>query len=77
MTTTERTPLTPRQQDVLEYIEGFIDARGYPPTIREIGTQYGWTINGVANHLKALQRKGWIVREKGLSRSIGIVKESP
>lgn len=64
-------PLTKRQRQVLTYIERYIEDRGYPPTMREIGHQMGIrSTNGVNDHLKALSRKGYIVREDLKSRTL-------
>lgn len=55
--------LTSRQREVLEYIIDSIRDRGYPPTIAEIGADFGITsTNGVNDHLRALERKGYIER---------------
>jgi repressor LexA len=69
---TER-PLTARQNEILEYLRGEIDRRGLPPTIREIGDEFGIrSTKGVEDHLAALERKGFIRRERGKSRAIEI-----
>jgi repressor LexA len=69
---TPRT-LTERQAEILEYLREEIDRRGVPPTIREIGEQFGIrSTKGVEDHLAALVRKGFIRREKGKSRSIEV-----
>jgi len=69
---TER-PLTPRQSEILDYLRSEIDRRGLPPTIREIGEEFGIrSTKGVEDHLAALERKGFISREKGKSRAIEI-----
>ncbi len=63
--------LTDRQQAVLEYITGSIDQRGYPPTLREIGNHLGIrSTNGVNDHLRALERKGYLTREDMKSRTL-------
>ncbi|MGQ0722873.1 MAG: transcriptional repressor LexA [Candidatus Eiseniibacteriota bacterium] len=73
---TER-PLTARQNEILEYLRGEIDRRGLPPTIREIGDEFGIrSTKGVEDHLAALERKGFIRRERGKSRAIEI-KDRP
>ena len=71
-TATERQPLTPRQQDILQWIAGFIDTHGYPPTYRQIGHHYGWKSPGaaVATHLQSLERKGVVTREPGQARTL-------
>lgn len=63
--------LTERQNEVLEYIAETVRDRGYPPTIREIGNALGIrSTNGVNDHLKALERKGFINRSGSKSRAI-------
>ena len=63
--------LTRRQQEILDYITEQIQDKGYPPTIREIGEQMGIrSTNGVNDHLKALERKGYLVREGLKSRAL-------
>lgn len=63
--------LTPRQQQVLEFIRRSIAQRGYPPTFREIGAHMGIrSTNGVNDHLRALERKGYLTREDMKSRAI-------
>ena len=67
----EKAALTERQQLVLDYISRSIDERGYPPTLREIGTQLGIrSTNGVNDHLKALEKKGFLKREDLKSRAL-------
>lgn len=63
--------LTDRQRAVLDYIATSIDDRGYPPTLREIGNHLGIrSTNGVNDHLRALERKGYLTREDMKSRTL-------
>ena len=63
--------LTQRQRDILEFISSSIDQRGYPPTLREIGEHFGIrSTNGVSDHLKALEKKGFLAREDLKSRAM-------
>jgi len=63
--------ITDRQRMVLEFICGSIDERGYPPTLREIGNKLGIRrTNGVNDHLRALERKGYLTREDMKSRTL-------
>jgi repressor LexA len=63
--------LTQRQQDILDFISTSIDRRGYPPTLREIGEHFGIrSTNGVSDHLKALEKKGFLAREDLKSRAM-------
>lgn len=63
--------LTARQREILDYITQSITERGYPPTIREIGKTMGIrSTNGVNDHLKALERKGYLTRDDLKSRAM-------
>jgi repressor LexA len=63
--------LTDRQLEVLRFIATEIEERGYPPTIREIGEALGIaSTNGVNDHLKALEKKGFLVRDPVKSRAL-------
>jgi repressor LexA len=63
--------LTDRQHQVLDYIRQSIHERGYPPTLREIGAHMGIrSTNGVNDHLRALERKGYLTREDMKSRAL-------
>lgn len=69
--------LTERQKQILEYIEAKIDQFGMPPTIREIGKKFRISsTNGVRSILEALETKGYIRRQKLLSRGIELVKRN-
>lgn len=63
--------LTERQLAVLEFIAQHIQQQQFPPTIREIGLAMGIrSTNGVNDHLKALERKGYLARGEMKSRSL-------
>jgi len=63
--------LTSRQREIYEFLKEKITKRGYGPTVREIGAQFGIrSPNGVMCHLKALEKKGLISRESHMSRAI-------
>jgi repressor LexA len=63
--------LTERQKAVLDFIVESIQDRGYPPTLREIGNHLGIrSTNGVNDHLRALERKGYLTREDMKSRTL-------
>lgn len=63
--------LTDRQLKVFEFIRDKIVNRGYGPTVREIGEQFDISSpNGVMCHLRALEKKGLIIRDKKKSRAI-------
>jgi repressor LexA len=68
--------LTKRQRAVYDFIREKIQTRGYGPTVREIGDNFGISSpNGVMCHLKALEKKGLITREPNMSRAIQLTVE--
>ena len=65
--------LSPRQREIYNFIVAAIDQSGICPSYREIGKALGiGSTNGVSDHIKALERKGFIERVggHGASRSI-------
>lgn len=63
--------LTDRQNEILSFIVKETENRGFPPTIREIGEEMDIrSTNGVNDHLKALERKGYLTRGEQQSRSL-------
>ncbi|MEJ2205638.1 MAG: transcriptional repressor LexA [Gemmatimonadota bacterium] len=67
-------PLTKRQKEILDYIEGFIAERGYAPSFEEIAESFGYaSLATVHEHLSNLERKGFIRKSYNESRSIELV----
>src|SRR5579871_2338251 len=65
--------LTEKQERILNFIVDYVDEKGYPPSIREIGTAFEISsLRGVTVHLDALERKGYIKRAN-TSRSITVI----
>lgn len=63
--------LTKRQNEIYNFIKYFIEDNNYPPTLREIGVHFGInSTNGVMDHLVALEKKGYIIRDAIKSRAI-------
>jgi len=55
--------LTARQKEIYDFLLRVIREKGYAPSIPEIGAKFKIaSTNGVADHLKALQKKGYIRR---------------
>lgn len=75
----EQPKLTARQQRVLDCIVQLTQQNGYPPTLREIGQKMGIrSTNGVSDHLKALQRKGFLKKGDLRARALTpILPEQP
>jgi repressor LexA len=67
--------LTRRQKEILDFIYEFAKDNGWPPTIRQIAMHFGIkSPNGVADHLKALERKGEIRIASGTARGIEMLR---
>jgi repressor LexA len=65
------TDLTPRQRQVLEFVDAEVRRRGYPPSVREIGEAVGLSSSSTVHaHLAALQDKGFLTRDPTKPRAI-------
>jgi repressor LexA len=63
--------LTKKQEQVLQFIAHFAKEQGFPPSVREIGTALGGIKSStVAQHIKALIKKGKIERGSSRARDI-------
>jgi repressor LexA len=68
--------LTPRQQEILEFIRSSLEVLGAPPTRTEICNAFGFASpNAAEDHLRALAKKGVIVMEPGSARGIRLVEQ--
>jgi repressor LexA len=64
-------PLSKRQQSILQFTRGYMDAHGRPPTIREIGKAVGINSTSVVNYnLGKLEEKGYLDRDPDVSRGL-------
>lgn len=69
--------LSAKQQSILEFIRDFIDDRDYPPSIRQIQEACGISSTSVVDYnLKALENKGYIRRDREVSRAIEVLHGS-
>lgn len=67
--------LTQKQRKILKFIHQTIEEDNCPPTIREIGKRFAIkSTRGVVDHLKSLQKKGWIKRKRGKARGIELTQ---
>ncbi|MBM3674613.1 MAG: transcriptional repressor LexA [Actinobacteria bacterium] len=65
--------LTPRQRQVLEFIDAEVRQRGYPPSVREIGEAVGLSSSSTVHaHLAALQDKGYLRRDHTKPRALEV-----
>ncbi|HUX60118.1 MAG TPA: transcriptional repressor LexA [Ignavibacteriaceae bacterium] len=69
--------LTDRQEEILSFIEKFLESNGYPPTLREIGKKFEISSTfGVKRHLDALVKKGFVKIEGFASRGITLLHQN-
>lgn len=69
--------MTKKQQEVYEFIVTRIERQGFPPTVREIGENFDISVKGAYDHLKAIERKGFIKCSSSKSRAIEIMDRVP
>jgi repressor LexA len=68
--------LTDRQEEIFFFIKNKIRDAGIPPTVREIGDSFGITVKGAYDHLKAIEKKGFLRCEQNKSRSIELLVDN-
>jgi len=68
--------LTQRQREVFDFIREFIHKNRYPPTIREIAVNFRFSVKGSYDHVKALEKKGYIRCHGNRSRAIEIMRDA-
>ncbi|MYD42819.1 MAG: transcriptional repressor LexA [Gammaproteobacteria bacterium] len=68
--------ITRRQSDVFNFIKLYLEEHGYPPTRRNITDEFGFkSPNAAEEHLRALDKKGYIELRRNTSRGI-IIKDT-
>jgi repressor LexA len=65
--------LTARQKEVLDFISSYIDEHAYPPTIREIAERFAISVKGAYDHVKALEKKGFLRLGENRSRALELI----
>ena len=71
------TTLTRKQRAIYDFIVDCLAQQGMPPSLTEIaGAFHLASLSGVSDHLRALERKGYIRRRRGLSRGIELLDVS-
>lgn len=68
--------LTQRQREVFDFIREFIHKNRYPPTIREIAVNFKFSVKGSYDHVKALERKGYLRCHGNRSRAIEVIRDA-
>ena len=66
--------LTGRQQEIWDFLVDYVDAHGYPPTVREIGEAVGLASPSTVHaHLANLERAGLLKRDPTKPRALELV----
>jgi repressor LexA len=66
--------LTARQQEIWQFLVSYVDAHGYPPTVREIGEAVGLASPSTVHaHLANLERAGLLRRDPTKPRALELV----
>ena len=69
--------ITPKQQEILDYIKSQILERGFPPAVRDIcEAVHLKSTSSVHSHLETLEKNGYIKRDPTKPRAIEILDES-
>lgn len=69
--------ISEKQSEILEYIKQTILNKGYPPTVREIGTAVHLkSTSSIHAHLEALEKNGYIRRDPAKPRTIEIIDDN-
>jgi repressor LexA len=72
--TLEAEMLTGRQQEIWDFLVDYVDAHGYPPTVREIGEAVGLASPSTVHaHLANLERAGLLKRDPTKPRALELV----
>lgn len=73
-----RTSLSEKQQAILEYIQHTLTARGYPPSMREIGDAVGLSsLSSVSHQLGQLELAGYLRRDPNRPRAMEVLIDMP
>ena len=74
----ETRHLSTRQNQILEFVRGYVSRHAYPPSVREIGDGVGITSTSVVDYnLRVLAKKGLIRRDPSISRGIELLEDLP
>ena len=69
--------LTPKQQEIYEYIVQFTQDKGYPPSVREIGQALGLKSPSTVHfHIKGLENAGVLTKAAGKTRAMTLTEEA-
>jgi len=76
--TRRRTTLSSKQQAILEFVQRSVSARGYPPSMREIGDAVGLaSLSSVSYQLDQLELSGYLRRDPNRPRAMEVLIDLP
>src|SRR5258706_10897949 len=64
--------LTERQQSILDFINAYVKENSFPPSVREIGKNFGIYPATVQDHINAMERKGHLQKKRFQSRTLSV-----
>ncbi len=68
--------VTARQLEVLRFVANYVDEEGYPPSLKEVSSHLGNSINASNQTMKSLIRRGLIHRKAhGAARAITVTED--
>jgi repressor LexA len=71
---TERSELTLRQSEILDFVQAYVARNAYPPSVRDICEAVGLSSTSTVHaHLNTLEEKGFIRRDAAQARAISVV----
>ena len=69
--------LTPKQQEIYDYILQFTQEKGYPPSVREIGEALGLKSPSTVHfHIKGLENAGVLTKTAGKTRTLTLNEDA-
>jgi repressor LexA len=69
------SPLTPKQKNILDFIQAYADREGYPPSQQEIARTFGFrSLGTVQNYLVRLEREGLLSRDWNARRGLRVLR---
>jgi len=64
------TNLTPKQKQILDFIQEFTKEKGYPPSLAEIANKFHKSIPTIFQFVATLKHKGFLEKENDVARGI-------
>jgi len=69
-------PMTEKQKEIFLFIQNYFKSEGIMPRQLDIANHFGFTQQTCKYHLDKIQKRGWITRIPGYTRSISLNLDS-